>query len=86
MKDIVRLLDESQGEEKGKHVEMDTEKFKEALSKVDAQMKTLPATAQVAAQQGQYLAWCFNHWEKCEAHPEGPLACERKRATSISSF
>ncbi|KAI5061866.1 hypothetical protein GOP47_0022405 [Adiantum capillus-veneris] len=74
MKDVVRILDHSKGDRKGKqHIEIEIEKFKEALSKVDAQMKALPATAQVAAQQGEYLAWCFNHWEKCAAHPEGPL-------------
>jgi len=28
---------------------------------------------QVAAQQGYYLAECFNKMEKCKEHPEGPL-------------
>ncbi|GFY91795.1 NAD(P)H dehydrogenase B2 [Actinidia rufa] len=31
------------------------------------------ATAQVAAQQGSYLADCFNRMEECEKNPEGPL-------------
>ncbi|KAL0444243.1 UNVERIFIED_CONTAM: External alternative NAD(P)H-ubiquinone oxidoreductase B1, mitochondrial [Sesamum latifolium] len=35
-------------------------------------MKSLPATAQVAAQQGAYLARCFNMREKCKSDPEGP--------------
>lgn len=52
---------------------VDIEKFKVALSAVDAQMKNLPATAQVAAQQGTYLANCFNRMDDCEKDPEGPL-------------
>lgn len=72
MKDVALLLDGS-FEEKGKPVVIDIENFKKLLSKVDAQMKTLPATAQVAAQQGQYLARCFNRMKECEAHPEGPV-------------
>ncbi|KAL3625056.1 hypothetical protein CASFOL_031724 [Castilleja foliolosa] len=36
-------------------------------------MKNLPATAQDAAQQGSYLADCFNRMEECEKNPEGPL-------------
>ncbi|OMO96416.1 hypothetical protein CCACVL1_04966, partial [Corchorus capsularis] len=65
VKNMVALLDKYQGE-------IDIEKFKEALSQVDSQMKNLPATAQVAAQQGEYLAKCFNRMEKCEKYPEGP--------------
>ncbi|XP_050205757.1 external alternative NAD(P)H-ubiquinone oxidoreductase B4, mitochondrial-like [Mercurialis annua] len=53
--------------------QIDLETFKNALSKVDFQVKNLPATAQVAAQQGQYLAKCFNQMERCETYPEGPL-------------
>lgn len=30
-------------------------------------------TFQVAAQQGSYLANCFNRMEECEKNPEGPL-------------
>ncbi|XP_022762494.1 external alternative NAD(P)H-ubiquinone oxidoreductase B4, mitochondrial-like isoform X3 [Durio zibethinus] len=45
VKNMVALLDKYEGE-------IDIEKFKEALSQVDSQMKNLPATAQVAAQQG----------------------------------
>ncbi|KAG5592122.1 hypothetical protein H5410_042636 [Solanum commersonii] len=38
----------------------------------DSQMKSLPATAQVAAQQGTYLARCSNRWDQCKSNPEGP--------------
>ncbi|XP_010540865.1 PREDICTED: external alternative NAD(P)H-ubiquinone oxidoreductase B1, mitochondrial [Tarenaya hassleriana] len=53
--------------------EVDIEGFKLALSGVDSQMKSLPATAQVAAQQGAYLAQCFNRMKQCEEQPEGPM-------------
>ncbi|XP_029124509.1 external alternative NAD(P)H-ubiquinone oxidoreductase B1, mitochondrial-like [Cajanus cajan] len=36
-------------------------------------MKSLPATAQVAAQQGTYLARCFNSRDQCAENPEGPI-------------
>ncbi|GJZ86033.1 hypothetical protein Tco_0657643 [Tanacetum coccineum] len=36
-------------------------------------MKNLPATSQVTAQQGTYLADCFNRMEECEKNPEGPI-------------
>ncbi|XP_059301392.1 external alternative NAD(P)H-ubiquinone oxidoreductase B1, mitochondrial-like isoform X2 [Lycium ferocissimum] len=35
-------------------------------------MKSLPATAQVAAQQGTYLARCFNRWDQSHGNPAGP--------------
>ncbi|KAK4269556.1 hypothetical protein QN277_022698 [Acacia crassicarpa] len=38
---------------------LDIETFKSCLVEVDSQIKNLPTTAQVAAQQGQYLADCF---------------------------
>ncbi|XP_042067960.1 external alternative NAD(P)H-ubiquinone oxidoreductase B4, mitochondrial-like [Salvia splendens] len=68
VKNFLQLLKNAQGED-----ELDIEKFKLALSAVDAQMKNLPATAQVAAQQGTYLADCFNRMDDCEKNPEGPL-------------
>ncbi|GLT29779.1 hypothetical protein SLA2020_046240 [Shorea laevis] len=34
-------------------------------------MKSLPATAQVVAQQGAYLSKCFNRRHQCEQNPEG---------------
>ncbi|XP_071731420.1 external alternative NAD(P)H-ubiquinone oxidoreductase B1, mitochondrial-like [Rutidosis leptorrhynchoides] len=52
--------------------EVDIEGFKLALSQVDLQMKSLPATAQVAAQQGTYLSSCFNKRELAKTLPEGP--------------
>ncbi|KAK9133751.1 hypothetical protein Scep_013279 [Stephania cephalantha] len=63
------LLKDPQGNERK---EVDIEEFKIALAQVDSQMKSLPATAQVAAQQGTYLATCFNHMEQCQTNPEGP--------------
>ncbi|KAH7405347.1 hypothetical protein KP509_15G066800 [Ceratopteris richardii] len=68
MKDVLKILDDPKDS-----VLLDIEQFKSSLVKVDAQMKALPATAQVAAQQGEYLARCFNRWSVCESKPEGPL-------------
>ncbi|PSS24693.1 External alternative NAD(P)H-ubiquinone oxidoreductase [Actinidia chinensis var. chinensis] len=73
MHNIVDLLKESKGDVAKESIELDIEEFKKALSQVDSQMKSLPATAQVAAQQGSYLADCFNRMEECEKNPEGPL-------------
>ncbi|XP_047307990.1 external alternative NAD(P)H-ubiquinone oxidoreductase B2, mitochondrial-like [Impatiens glandulifera] len=73
MKDIVELMKESKGDVEKESIELSIEEFKKALSQVDSQMKNLPATAQVAAQQGSYLADCFNRMEECERNPEGPL-------------
>ncbi|CAL9242319.1 unnamed protein product [Arabidopsis halleri] len=41
-------------------IELNIEELKSALSQVDSQVKFLPATGQVAAQQGTYLAKCFD--------------------------
>ncbi|KAK3014598.1 hypothetical protein RJ639_009831 [Escallonia herrerae] len=73
MLSLVDLLKDSKGDVAKESVELNIEEFKSALSKVDSQMKNLPATAQVAAQQGAYLANCFNRMEECERNPEGPL-------------
>ncbi|KAL6529575.1 External alternative NAD(P)H-ubiquinone oxidoreductase B4, mitochondrial [Orobanche gracilis] len=78
LKNFLHLLKSSNGDD-----EIDIEKFKLALSEVDTQMKNLPATAQVAAQQGAYLADCFNRMELCETYPEGPL---RFRGTGRHRF
>lgn len=67
--DVVDLFKDPEGNDRE---EIDIEAFKLALSHVDTQMKSLPATAQVAAQQGAYLARCFNLSEKCKRNPEGP--------------
>ncbi|EOA18582.1 hypothetical protein CARUB_v10007154mg [Capsella rubella] len=69
MRNVNDLLADAEG---NKRREVDIEAFKLALSEVDTQMKTLPATAQVAAQQGAYLAKCFNRMEQCKEQPEGP--------------
>lgn len=71
--DVVDLLKESKGDVEEESIELDIAEFTSALSQVDSQMKNLPATAQVAAQQGAYLADCFNRMEQCEKYPEGPL-------------
>ncbi|KAF5728638.1 hypothetical protein HS088_TW21G00787 [Tripterygium wilfordii] len=73
MRNIVDLLKEAKGDVAKESIELNIEEFKKALSDVDSQMKNLPATAQVAAQQGSYLADCFNRMEECEENPEGPL-------------
>ncbi|KAL8467886.1 hypothetical protein ACS0TY_031216 [Phlomoides rotata] len=73
MHSLVDLLKDSKGNAVKESVEVNLEEFKSALSQVDSQMKNLPATAQVAAQQGAYLADCFNRMEECEKNPEGPL-------------
>lgn len=69
LRNIANLLKSANGDD----TEVNIETFKQALSEVDTQMKNLPATAQVASQQGKYLAKCFNKMEKCEKKPEGPL-------------
>lgn len=73
MSSLVDLLKDPNGGSSKESVEVNLEEFKAALSQVDSQMKNLPATAQVAAQQGSYLADCFNRMEQCEKNPEGPL-------------
>ncbi|XP_059437842.1 external alternative NAD(P)H-ubiquinone oxidoreductase B2, mitochondrial-like [Corylus avellana] len=83
MSDITDLLKESTGDVAKESIELNIEEFKSALSRVDFQMKNLPATAQVAAQQGNYLANCFNRMEECEKYPEGPL---RFRGTGRHRF
>ncbi|KMZ62864.1 External alternative NAD(P)H-ubiquinone oxidoreductase B2, mitochondrial [Zostera marina] len=73
MKRFVDLLNESHGNVKKESIELDIEKFKQALADVDNQVKNLPATAQVASQQGTYLARCFNIMKEMDENPEGPL-------------
>ncbi|KAA8526435.1 hypothetical protein F0562_008362 [Nyssa sinensis] len=67
---VTDLLKDSKGNDRN---EVDIAGFKLALCQVDSQMKSLPATAQVAAQQGAYLSRCFNHMEQSSSNPEGPL-------------
>ncbi|KAK8613372.1 hypothetical protein V6N13_101134 [Hibiscus sabdariffa] len=66
---VTDLLKDSRGNHRD---EVDIEGFKLALSHVDTQVKNLPAPAQVAAQQGEYLSKCFNRMNRCEYNPEGP--------------
>ncbi|KAF7807257.1 external alternative NAD(P)H-ubiquinone oxidoreductase B2, mitochondrial-like [Senna tora] len=73
MSDIADLLKEAKGDVAKESIELNIEEVKTALSKVDSEMKFLPATAQVASQQGAYLAKCFDRMEECEKNPEGPL-------------
>ncbi|KAG0499477.1 hypothetical protein HPP92_004168 [Vanilla planifolia] len=72
MSGIADLLKDSKGDVKKEATELSIEEFKKALADVDSQVKTLPATAQVAAQQGNYLARCFNKLLNND-DPEGPL-------------
>ncbi|XP_052182986.1 external alternative NAD(P)H-ubiquinone oxidoreductase B2, mitochondrial-like [Diospyros lotus] len=73
MGSIADLLQEPKGDVPKGAIELNIEEFKRAVLHVDSQMKNLPATAQVAAQQGAYLAKCFNRMEEAEKNPEGPL-------------
>ncbi|KAL8475498.1 hypothetical protein ACS0TY_028233 [Phlomoides rotata] len=61
LSDVYDLLKDVDGNNKEG---VDIEGFKLALSHIDKQMKSLPATAQVAADQGAYLSRCFNMREK----------------------
>ncbi|KVH95881.1 FAD-dependent pyridine nucleotide-disulfide oxidoreductase [Cynara cardunculus var. scolymus] len=69
----VMLLQSDRGDAAKQATRLDIEKFKSALSEVDHKMKSLPPTAQVAAQQGEYLAQCFNRMKECDENPEGPI-------------
>ncbi|KAL8201522.1 hypothetical protein R6Q57_012861 [Mikania cordata] len=73
LKNFVQLLQNNQDDTSKQKNQLDIERFKSALSAVDSKMKTLPPTAQVAAQQGEYLAKCFNRMKICDERPEGPL-------------
>ncbi|KAL4290742.1 hypothetical protein GQ457_14G010290 [Hibiscus cannabinus] len=72
VRNFVDILTEAKGNAAKETIELSIEEFKTALSVVDSKMKNLPATAQVANQQGAYLAKCFNRMEECEKNPEGP--------------
>ncbi|XP_057954347.1 external alternative NAD(P)H-ubiquinone oxidoreductase B1, mitochondrial-like isoform X1 [Malania oleifera] len=69
LRGVKDLLKDTEGNER---MEVDIEGFQSVLSLVDSQMKSLPATAQVAAQQGTYLSRCFNRMETSKDNPEGP--------------
>ncbi|KAJ0630775.1 putative NADH:ubiquinone reductase (non-electrogenic) [Helianthus annuus] len=82
LKNFVELLQSNQDDAAKKATQLDIEKFKKALFEVDTKMKSLPPTAHVAAQQGEYLAKCFNMMKECEENPEG-LIRFRDSGTSI---
>lgn len=73
MSDIADILKDAKGNAAKESVELSIEEFKKAIVDVDRQVKMLPATAQVAAQQGNYLAKCFNKMKDTEENPEGPI-------------
>uniref|UniRef100_A0ACD5ZFY8 Uncharacterized protein n=1 Tax=Avena sativa TaxID=4498 RepID=A0ACD5ZFY8_AVESA len=77
MRGIADLIGSAVGDAHKESMVVDIEEFKKALSHVDSQVKTVPATAQVASQQGYYLADCFNKMDHCKEHPEGPLRLSR---------
>ncbi|GAB2301132.1 External alternative NAD(P)H-ubiquinone oxidoreductase B2, mitochondrial [Dionaea muscipula] len=86
MKGIADLLVDANGDKAKESIELNIEEFKSALSQVDSQMKNLPATAQVAAQQGSYLADCFNRMDECEKNPEGPIRFRGEGRHRFRSF
>eukprot|EP00052_Salpingoeca_macrocollata_P017080 m.138268 g.138268 ORF g.138268 m.138268 type:complete len:621 (+) comp20259_c0_seq2:558-2420(+) len=47
-------------------MKMSIEEFKEALHAADSKLRALPATAQVAVQEGKYLSKLLNHIDKLE--------------------
>lgn len=49
---------------------LDFEQFKSLLNLIDAGLRALPATAQVAKQQGEFLADFFNEWGETDASLE----------------
>ncbi|CAN0914850.1 External alternative NAD(P)H-ubiquinone oxidoreductase B4, mitochondrial, partial [Linum grandiflorum] len=65
---------------------IDIEALKKALSEADSQVSFLPPTAQVAAQQGKYLADCFNRAKLCEKKPEGPARFQDNGRYALHPF
>lgn len=53
------------------------------FSSLHTRFELMMDTMQVASQQGEYLAKCFNRLEECEERPEGPL---RFRGTGRHRF
>lgn len=86
MRDMVDLLEESMGDAKKESIELGVEEFKKALCHVDSLVKSLPATAQVAAQQGNYLANCFNKMDCDKQNSEGPLGIGELRSHRCLPF
>ncbi|KAK8921712.1 hypothetical protein KSP39_PZI020602 [Platanthera zijinensis] len=86
MSSILELLEDSKGNGKKEAIEVNIEEFKKALADVDSQVKALPATAQVAAQQGNYLAKCFNKMKDTEEQSEGPLLIRERGRHQFHPF
>jgi len=68
------------------NMEISIADFEACLSKVDSQMKAFPATAQVASQQGAYLANCFNKMPDSSHLPEGPPKVVQKGRHEFQPF
>ncbi|KAH9535801.1 hypothetical protein CY35_17G072800 [Sphagnum magellanicum] len=89
MKGVLGLLSDATKDGGHSAVQLDIQNFKQAIAKVDSQMKSMPATAQVAAQQGEYLANCFNNMAS-EVHdnvaPEGPIRIRGKGRHRFQRF
>ncbi|CAM6012519.1 unnamed protein product [Sphagnum balticum] len=89
MKGVLGLLSDATKDGEHSAVQLDIQNFKQAIAKVDSQMKSMPATAQVAAQQGEYLANCFNNMAS-EVHdnipPEGPIRIRGKGRHRFQRF
>ncbi|KAL6553240.1 hypothetical protein OROGR_007082 [Orobanche gracilis] len=81
VKEFKEVLDDnSKGDAVNELIEVNFEEFKSSLSEVDSQLKNLPSTAQVAAQEGSYLADCFNRMGECEKIQKGLCASGVKDA------
>ncbi|KAL2622537.1 hypothetical protein R1flu_002742 [Riccia fluitans] len=83
---VADLAKISMYDEKKKEKQLSIEEFKKALSEVDKQMKLYPATAQVAAQQGAYLAKCFNGLLDVDHKPEGPVRIRKEGRHRFQPF
>ncbi|CAA2984697.1 External alternative NAD(P)H-ubiquinone oxidoreductase B4, mitochondrial [Olea europaea subsp. europaea] len=85
MNSLVSMLKDSKGDIVKESVEVNLEEFTLALSKVDSQMKNLPATAQVAAQQGTSIFGQFAPLGGCRQLPNF-LEIGFRLATAPSGF
>ena len=60
LEELANRAEEAYGEIVGDRDGLNFEQFKEMLAKTDAGLRSCPATAQVAKQEGEYLADLFN--------------------------
>ncbi|KAL3681946.1 hypothetical protein R1sor_024902 [Riccia sorocarpa] len=72
LKDVRALVQSAEATHTTDETEVDLEGFKKAVAEIDSQLTRFPATAQVATQQGAYLARCFNRLPSEAEAPEGP--------------